>query len=173
MPQFELCFTEGYIRVKEQAKRCTVQELKKVLTFRIANFPGDIRKASETFRISIGLSSFFKTLRVALLPRYPCFCNSAQCTHMGGRYGCQGRHFIPHVRQKATAKDHGRGPLLCQPVEVRVISRTRQKKSRGGKHRLNPELSSQVNSTNILFISSLLRDLLFLQRILVEYGDSS
>ena len=52
-------------------------ELKKVLTFRIANLPDYIRKASQTFRITIGLLSFFKTFRVALLPRYPCFCDSA------------------------------------------------------------------------------------------------
>ena len=48
-------------------------ELQKVLTFRIANLTDDIRKASQTFRIAIGLLSFFKTFRVALLPRYTGF----------------------------------------------------------------------------------------------------
>ena len=50
--------------------------VEKVLTFWIENLPDDIRKASQTFRISIGLSSFFKTFRVALLPRYSGFCDS-------------------------------------------------------------------------------------------------
>ena len=51
-------------------------ELQKVITFRIANLPDDIRKASQTFRIAIGLLNFYKTFRVALLPRFPCFCDS-------------------------------------------------------------------------------------------------
>ena len=46
-------------------------ELEKVLTFRIANLPDYIRNALQTFRISIGLLSSFKTFRVAMLPCYP------------------------------------------------------------------------------------------------------
>ena len=51
-------------------------ELKKVLTFRVATLPDYRRVALQTFRIAIGLLSYFKTFRVALLPRYPGFCDS-------------------------------------------------------------------------------------------------
>ena len=44
-------------------------ELEKVLTFRLANLPDDIRKASQTFRIAIGLLNFFRTFRLLLSPR--------------------------------------------------------------------------------------------------------
>ena len=51
-------------------------ELQKVLTFRVANLPDQRRVALQTFRIAIGLLSYFKTFRVALLPRYPGVCDS-------------------------------------------------------------------------------------------------
>ena len=45
-------------------------ELKKVLIFRVANFPDYRRLALQTFQIAIGLLSYFQTFRVALLPRW-------------------------------------------------------------------------------------------------------
>ena len=53
-------------------------ELQKVLTFRIANVPDYRRVALQTFRIAIGLSSFFKTFWVALSPCYPGVFDSAR-----------------------------------------------------------------------------------------------
>ena len=50
--------------------------MEKVLTFRITNLPDYRRVALQTFRITIGLLSFFKTFRVALLPGYPGFSDS-------------------------------------------------------------------------------------------------
>ena len=52
------------------------QELKKVLTYRVATLPDYRRVALQTFRIAVGLLSYFKTFQVALLPRYPGFCDS-------------------------------------------------------------------------------------------------
>ena len=53
-----------------------VAELKNFLTFRVENLPDYRRVALQTFRIAIGFLSYFKTFGVALLPRYPSFCNS-------------------------------------------------------------------------------------------------
>ena len=57
-----------------------------------SNFPGSKpsgyrRVALQTFRIAIGLLSFFKTFRVALLPRYPGFCDS-------GWWWCSSDYFV-------------------------------------------------------------------------------
>ena len=64
--------------VKPVLQHILTAELQKVLTFRIANLPDYRRVALQTFRIANGLLSFFKTFRVALLPRYPGFCDSGQ-----------------------------------------------------------------------------------------------
>ena len=71
--QFERFVTQGFVlQVLTFSHLCIKAELKKVLTFRVANLPDYRRVALQTFRIACGLS-FFKTFRVALLPRYPGF----------------------------------------------------------------------------------------------------
>ena len=53
-----------------------VAELEKVLAFRVANLPDYKRVALETFQITSGLLSFFKTFWVAMLACYPGFSDS-------------------------------------------------------------------------------------------------
>ena len=55
-------------------------ELKIVLTFWVANLSDHRKVALQIFRMASGLLSYFKTFRVALLPRYPGFCDSGPHT---------------------------------------------------------------------------------------------